>query len=61
MDLTTNIQRLVEEICYMSEGFGSIDRAISFAKERQVNLNYHIPDHMWPDVELEIEELMANQ
>ena len=61
MDLTTNIQRLVEEICYMSEEFGSIDRAISFAKERQVNLNYNVPNHMWPDIELEIEELMANQ
>ena len=56
MNLIPNIHRLKEEIYWLSEGYGSVARAIQIAKDRFVNRNYHIPDHMWPDVEEEIKE-----
>jgi len=56
MDLTENIQRLKEEIYFLSEGMGSVGNTIALAKERRINLNFGIPDHMWPDIEAEIEE-----
>lgn len=60
MDLTTNIQKLKEEIFYLSEGFGSINTAINYAKEKKTNLEYFIPDHMWEDIEQEILEDISN-
>jgi len=56
MDLTENIQRLKEEIYFYSEGTGSIGKTLQLAKEKRINLNYGIPDHMWPDIEAEIDE-----
>ena len=56
MDLTDSIQRLKEEIYYGSEALQSLGWAIRIAKEKKLNRNYSIPDHMWPDIEAEIEE-----
>jgi hypothetical protein len=56
MDLTENIQRLKEEIYYLCEGMGSIGKTLQLAKKKRINLNYGIPDHMWPDIEAEIDE-----
>ena len=56
MDLTENIQKLKEEIYFYSEGTGSVGKTIHLAKEKRLNLQFGIPDHMWPDIEAEIEE-----
>lgn len=56
MDLTENIQKLKEEIYYLSEGMGSIGNTLELAKQRRINLNFGIPDHMWSSIEAEIEE-----
>ena len=56
MDLTDSVQRLKEEIYYGSEALQSLSWAIRIAKEKKLNRNYSIPDHMWPDIEAEIEE-----
>ena len=56
MDLTDSVQRLKEEIYYGSEALQSLSRAIQIAKDKKLDRNYSIPDHMWPDIEAEIEE-----
>ena len=61
MDLTNNIQRLKEEIYDMSEGYGSVAQALKEAKDRNVNLNYMIPNHLWPEIEAEIDAEIQNK
>ena len=56
MDLTNNVERLKEEIYFGSEALQSLGRAIQIAKDKNLNRNYSIPDHMWPSIEAEIEE-----
>ena len=56
MDLTESIQKLKEEIYFGSEALGSLGQALHIAKTKHLNRNYMIPDHMWPDIEAEIEE-----
>lgn len=56
MDLTENIQRFKEEIYFYSEATGSVGKTIHLAKKNKLNLQFGIPDHMWPDIEAEIEE-----
>ena len=56
MDLTENIQKLKEEIYYLSEGMGSVGNTLHLGKKKRINLQYGIPDHMWPDIEAEIDE-----
>jgi len=59
MSLDNNIQRLKEEIYYMSEGFGSICSALEFAKRSKINLKFNIPDNIWDDLKFDIEEDIA--
>ena len=56
MDLTESVQKLKEEIYFGSEALGSLRQALHIAKTKHLNRNYMIPDHMWPDIEAEIEE-----
>lgn len=56
MDLTESVQKLKEEIYFGSETLGSLGQALHIAKTKHLNRNYMIPDHMWPDIEAEIEE-----
>jgi len=61
MDYTNNIQRLKEEIYFLSERYGSVAQALKVAKDRNVNLNYMIPNHLWPEIEAEIDWEIQNK
>lgn len=61
MDLVNNMQRLKEEIYFLSEGYGSVAQALQAAKDKNINLNYMIPSHLWPEIEAEIDQEIQNK